>query len=109
MPAQNRPVERRAPILCLKIDVTLRNNELFRDGLKPSVGRGVQRGGPILLLEINITASFNQLFRDGRTPMTGRRVKWSAPCIDRVLVVAQTARHLSSNKNSEYSRVISLD
>ena len=43
-----REVERRVPILCLKVDVTARCEEMFRDGLVPICGRFVERRDPFV-------------------------------------------------------------
>ena len=44
-------MERRAPILGLKIDVTASLKELFRDGLMTNYDREVERGAPMLVLQ----------------------------------------------------------
>ena len=66
MPFLDREVERCAPNLRLKIDVTASSNELLRDGSKPFFCRGVEWRPTILRLKIDVTASSKELFRDFR-------------------------------------------
>jgi hypothetical protein len=85
-------VERRAPILCLKIDVTARSNELLRHSHIPSSGRLVERRARIVALKIDVTARSKELLRDGLMPFFGREVERRAPM--RVLVVDEGLRAL---------------
>jgi hypothetical protein len=47
-----RVVERSSASLVLKMDITVRCKELFRDGMKPFQGRGVEGSAPILCLNL---------------------------------------------------------
>jgi hypothetical protein len=62
-------VERRAPILLLKINVAASFDQLLRDSSMPIGGGNEERSGPNLVLKIYVTASFNQLLCDGHIPI----------------------------------------
>jgi hypothetical protein len=85
-------VERRAAILCLKIDITARSKELLRHSWKPSSGRLVESRARIVALKIDVTARCQELLRNGLMPFFGREVERRAPM--RVLVVDEGLRAL---------------
>jgi hypothetical protein len=64
MPTLGRDVERRAPIIQLKINVAARFNQLFRDGRMTICDCAVECCVTNLLRKINAAASFNELFCD---------------------------------------------
>jgi hypothetical protein len=68
MPSTGCAVERRVPILVLKINVAASFNQLLRDGGMSFFGSDAESRDPIVLLKINVTASLNQLFRDDLMP-----------------------------------------
>ena len=72
MPTVGRGVERRLPMLVLKIKVTSRFNQLLSDGSMPFQGCYEDRRASIVQLSIEVTASFNQLLRDSRMPLLSR-------------------------------------
>jgi hypothetical protein len=76
MTITRRNVERRHPCLCLKIDVTGRLNELFRDSYMPVCGSAEEWCGSIPRLKINVTTRSKELLRDCRIPTLGRTMKW---------------------------------
>jgi hypothetical protein len=49
-------VERHAPVIILKVDVTASCNQLLRDDRLPLTGCDVERRAPILVLKIDVTA-----------------------------------------------------
>jgi hypothetical protein len=53
MPILGREVERRAPFLVLKIDLTVPCNERFRDCIMPEIGRVVERREPLRVLVVD--------------------------------------------------------
>ena len=80
-------LERREPILRLKIDVTVRHNELVRDDCMSLTDSDVERCVPILRPKVDVTASSNELLRDGHMSSLDRVVERREPM--HVLVVEE--------------------
>ena len=85
MPDIDSALERREPILRLKIDVTVRHNELVRDDCMSLTDSDVERCVPILRPKVDVTASSNELLRDGHMSSLDRVVERREPM--HVLVV----------------------
>jgi hypothetical protein len=92
MPICGRFVERRLPMLRLKIHVTARSKELPYDGSVSLCGREVERRVPNIRLKIDVTSRSNKLRCHGRMPISCRAVERRVPM--RVLVVDKGLRAL---------------
>ena len=94
MPCIDRVVERRVPILLLKIDVAVSCQELLRDGRMPFLCQDVEPRAPFLSLKIDITALSKELLYDGRKPSCGREVDRRVPILHLKIYVTASSQEL---------------
>jgi hypothetical protein len=81
-PISGRHVERRAPIISLKVNVTASSNELLRhDRMPTSCPNLPLEAAPILRPKINVIASFKELFVTAACPFLASKNRVVAPCL----------------------------